>query len=190
MFARARINRSHELPEICTARLRLRPLRVADTDVVYAAIDHSRGEFTRWFTWAHDSTVAAVRQSLQEAHLAMLAGTEWQYGIFTRDGEFCGRISLMDINQRARTAELGYWLDIKFHGQGIMTESVQVMLAMILAQTKRLRIDALTDIDNVASQRVLLKCGFRKVGAIHRAVNHPQRGWRDQNKYALVSDGK
>ena len=53
-----------------------------------------------------------------------------------------------------------------------------------------MRIEAYTDVDNFASQRVLTKCGFVRTGRITRAVKHPLRGWRDQYGFVLVSGGR
>ncbi len=204
MFVRQKPISTHSLPELRSARLVLRPLRLSDVDLVYLAIDRSRDEFERWFTWAHDTTRASVRQSVQEAHLSMVAGTEWHFGIFARnpvdngdggvlrigDQEFCGRIGLSEIDQVTRSAELGYWLDTAHHGHGLMTEAVRLLLSLVLSQAHHLRLNAYTDVDNVASQRVLMKCGFRKVGNVVNAVNHPQRGWRDQYHFSLIADGR
>jgi RimJ/RimL family protein N-acetyltransferase len=187
-----------DLPELHSSRLVLRALTVADAADVYSAIDNSRAEFNRWFTWAHDTTPESVRQSLDEAQIAVVVGSEWHYGIFervdtpdgVRSGKFLGRIGLSEIDHRVRSAELGYWLDKDCHGQGIMTETVQMILTLALYERRRSRIDAYTDVENFASQRVLLKCGFRKVGSVLNAVNHPLRGWRDQYHFMLVSDGR
>lgn len=184
----------YELPELHSARLVLRTLTLADTKAVYDVIDHSRADFCRWFTWAHDTTFESVRQSLEEAHISMIAGTEWHYGIFERvdavdgricSGRFLGRIGLSEIDQRAGTAELGYWLDKDWHGRGLMTEAVRLMLGLALAGGRRMKIEAYTDVDNKGSQRVLRKCGFAITGTIVNAVNHPTRGWRDQYHFLL-----
>ena len=174
----------------------MRTLTAADTQAVYDVIVHSRSDFSTWFTWAHDTNLAAVRQNLQEAHISMVAGTEWHYGIFERidtpdgnvcEGKFLGRIGLSEIDQRGRSAELGYWLDVDAHGRGLMTEAVKLILGLALAGGRQMRIEAYTDVDNGASQRVLMKCGFRQTGRIVRAVNHPLRGWRDQYGFVLLS---
>ena len=189
----------YELPRLQSARLVLRTLTSADTQAVYDVIEHSRSHFSTWFTWAHDTTLAAVRQNLEESHISMVAGTEWHYGIFERvecpdggacEGKFLGRIGLSEIDQRGRSAELGYWIDIDAHGKGLMTEAVKLLLGFVLSSGRQLRIDAYTDVDNGASQRVLLKCGFRQTGRITRAVKHPLRGWRDQYGFVLLSNGR
>jgi RimJ/RimL family protein N-acetyltransferase len=117
LFARVKAIPTVDLPEMRSSRLILRPLEVGDAARVYAAIDHSRVEFTRWFTWAQDATPMSTRQNLQEGRMAMIAGSEWHYGIFDRVQCFCGRIGLSEIDHKAHRAELGYWLDKEVHGR-------------------------------------------------------------------------
>ncbi len=138
-----------------------------------------------WFTWAHDTSFASVQQSLNEAHLAMMAGTEWHYAILEPDGRFCGRIGLSQIDQKRHRAEIGYWIDVTRKGRGLMTESVRLLTGLALAQPGEFTVEAYTDVENHASQRVLTKCGYLLVGSVVNAVNHPLRGWRDQFQFEI-----
>ena len=70
-----------------------------------------------------------------------------------------------------------------------MTEAVRTMLMLALSGGGRLRIDAYADTENLASQRVLAKCGFREIDTIKHIVRHPEHGWRDHKHYALMSQG-
>lgn len=57
-------------------------------------------------------------------------------------------------------AELTYWLDSNYWGQGIATAALGSLLALESARPLVGRVA----FDNVGSQRVLEKCGFVKVG--------------------------
>lgn len=59
------------------------------------------------------------------------------------------------------TIEIGYGTYPAFQGQGYMTEMVRGLLGWAFAQPGVLRVMADTDADNLASQRVLQKVGFR-----------------------------
>ena len=58
--------------------------------------------------------------------------------------------------------ELGYTIAPKHWGQGIATEVVKVITGYGLSNTNINAIVACTDLPNVASQRVLLKTGFKQ----------------------------
>ena len=59
-------------------------------------------------------------------------------------------------------AEIGYGLGDGFCGQGYMTEAVQAITAWALAQPGVKTVIAETEIDNLPSQNVLIRCGFRE----------------------------
>ena len=74
------------------------------------------------------------------------------------DGKVVGSISSW-TNEGER--EVTYWIGREHWGKGIATRA----LAEFLADVERTRpIQATTADDNVGSQRVLEKCGFRRVG--------------------------
>ena len=59
--------------------------------------------------------------------------------------------------------EIGYCLSRKLWGQGYMTEACQAVMAYLFALGhKRILIDAAEE--NIGSNRVIAKCGFRFVG--------------------------
>jgi len=58
-------------------------------------------------------------------------------------------------------AEITYWIDRKFRGQGIATKALNKFLNI----TKVRPLFARVAFDNFGSQKVLEKCGFNKVGS-------------------------
>ncbi len=61
--------------------------------------------------------------------------------------------------------ELGYGLRSGCCGQGYMTEAVAAVTSWALAQTGVTRVEAETAPENTASQRVLLRAGYRPTGS-------------------------
>ena len=73
------------------------------------------------------------------------------------DGEVAGTIgSWGDPGER----EVTYWIGRSFWGKGIATAALRALLAVEPTRPLRARVAS----DNVASRRVLEKCGFRVVG--------------------------
>lgn len=60
--------------------------------------------------------------------------------------------------------EVGYGLEQEYEGCGYMTEAVRAMCAWALAQPGVAAVTAETERDNVRSQQVLTRCGFRPDG--------------------------
>ena len=109
---------------------------------------------------------------LKSAYAEMLEGClahpdQWQwYAAWTisrSDGLF-----LDDLCFKGRSpdgsVEIGYGLSEGYWGQGYATEAVTAAVEWALCQPGVLRVEAETAPENIASQRVLAKCGFRPTG--------------------------
>ncbi len=62
------------------------------------------------------------------------------------------------------TVEIGYWLGEPYWNQGFMTEAAQVLTDMVFRTRDINQIDARCRVTNVASRRVIQKCGFQFQG--------------------------
>lgn len=67
-------------------------------------------------------------------------------------------------------AEITYWIDKKYWGQGIATAALQAFLAI----EKMRPIQGRTAFDNYGSQKVLEKCGFIRIGSDRGFANARQ----------------
>lgn len=63
-----------------------------------------------------------------------------------------------------RTVEIGYGILPSYEGNGYMTEAVQGIIRWAFSQQDVDFVEAETDPDNRASQRILEKCGFVPTG--------------------------
>ena len=169
-----------------TPRLILRPMTVGDSEAVTRMISVSRESFSRWFTWSGDSNLDSVREHSRRLEETMAVGTASEYVILTRAHSLVGRVGLMEIDTAARCAELGYMLRTDFEGQGLMTEAAHKLASHAFGPCGLHRLSAYVDVENVGSQRVLSRLGFRQEGTLRHVVQHPERGWRDQHVYGLL----
>ena len=174
------------LPVLLTPRLILRPMTIGDCEAVYQMIAVSRESFSRWFTWAREANLDSVREYSRRIEEAMAVGTTSQYVVLTRAHSLVGRVGLMEIDTAARCAELGYMLRTDFEGQGLMTEAAHKLASHAFGPGGLHRLSAYVDVENVGSQRVLSRLGFRHEGTLRHVVQHPERGWRDQHVYGLL----
>ncbi|GAU18856.1 hypothetical protein TSUD_228460 [Trifolium subterraneum] len=71
--------------------------------------------------------------------------------------------------RRERSAELSYVLGSKYWGKGITTCAVKQVVKVVFNELSHLeRLEALVDVENVGSQRVLEKVGFQKEGVLRK----------------------
>ncbi|MEO8532729.1 MAG: GNAT family N-acetyltransferase [Flavobacterium sp.] len=108
-------------------------------------------------------------------HIAMIeekivtnVGINW--GITLKDNpKLLGIIGYYRIQPENYRAEIGYMLLPEFHGQGIIPEAVNKLIRYGFDDLKLHSIEAVIDPENLASEKVLEKCGFVKEAHLKEA---------------------
>ena len=83
--------------------------------------------------------------------------------IETPDGQRVGELCFKGLSANG-TAEIGYGILPDFQNRGYATEAVKAVTDWALSQPNVNTITAETEADNLASQKVLLNCGFLATG--------------------------
>ena len=89
----------------------------------------------------------------------------WYMELKNSPGRVIGDLSFKGLAPDG-VVEIGYGLREGFCGSGYMTEAVKVVCAWALTQPGVTRVEAETEPDNTASQRVLARAGFDPTGAV------------------------
>ena len=91
---------------------------------------------------------------------------DFKWGMVTKDtNTVIGDISVFDI-ENSRMGSVGYRLDPDLWGQGYTSEALATAVDFIFTHTELDRLHATADVRNVASNRVLEKCGFVHEGTV------------------------
>lgn len=144
---------------IQTARLVLRPPREGDIPAIVACLGDF--EVARYLSPVpHPYSEENARAWLATLH-APVPGTAH----FAIDLPGEGAVGVVGIRK-----ELGYWLNRRFHGRGLMTEACAALLDWHFAARPSDRILSSVHADNVASLRVQQELGFVETG--ERAMRH------------------
>ena len=150
--------------EGCTLRL----LEERHAPALHRVIERNRDSLKAWFAWAHgtpseDDTRAFVRRGLlQFAH-----GEGFHCGIW-RDGELVGSIGLHRIDWLHRQVSLGYWLDARVRGRGLMTACCRAFLDHLFGELQLERVEIRCATGNAKSCAIPERLGFRREGVLRR----------------------
>lgn len=102
-------------------------------------------------------------------------------------GEFIGMAGMILSNDRFRLGEIFYKLFPDYWGRGYATEVARKLISVGFEDLNLHKIEAGTDIENLASVRVLEKVGMIREGLRRKIL--PIRGeWRDGYHFAIVED--
>ena len=88
--------------------------------------------------------------------------------ILIADGKIIARANLTDIEQNI--AEIGYRVCESMIGQGIASKAVSHLITIAIKEMNLAELHAKTTTNNLASMRVLEKCGFIKTHVTENAV--------------------
>jgi ribosomal-protein-alanine N-acetyltransferase len=148
-------------PTIETERLLLR--RITNDDVKEIFELRSNPETMKYIP---RPLVKTTEDALE--HIAMIEdkivtniGINW--GISLKDNpKLLGIIGYYRMQPENYRAEIGYMLLPEFHGKGIIPEAVNRLIQYGFDDLQLHSIEAVIDPDNLASEKVLKKCGFVK----------------------------
>jgi ribosomal-protein-alanine N-acetyltransferase len=133
-------------------------------------------------------TEAGQRVSIGASLAEHERGRGLPFVIVDNDGAVVGRINLNTIVRgAAQSASLGYWLAQAAGGRGVATAAVRDIVRVAFAELGLHRIQADTLVDNEASQRVLKRNGFVRIGLAPRYLKIAGR-WQDCILHQLLSD--
>jgi len=150
-----------------TARLRLRSLR--DGDLADLVLLINNWEVARWVSAVpHPYTEANGREWIAVVQQDHATGRPQRFAIVLRETDrLIGGVGLDgSTGDGSDEPALGYWLGQPYWGNCYAREAVAAVIDYGLRTLGMATIRAYTDPANLASQKVLLHCGLKKVGEI------------------------
>ena len=141
---------------IQTERLLLQRLKYEDAEEIFYAYS-SKPEATRFLSWATHQSIDETRSYLKYAVESWNFGTDYGYAIRLKSGLLIGSIGVVNDDGKV---QLGYVISPGHWGKGYTTEACSQILSILRNFPELYRIGTFVDADNVASIRVLKKCGL------------------------------
>lgn len=161
----------------------LRPVEQEDLPRLLRLLDDpdTPGEY-QWFGFRTER----VRQLERRWHEDGLLGGDQCYLAVVANGELAGWVTWFPVPRSAAT-EIGIALFEPHRGHGVGSEAQRKLAAYLFEMMPLHRIQAGTEIDNIAEQRALEKAGFRREGVL-RGWTFRAGHWRDSVIYAITRD--
>ncbi|MBD8870690.1 GNAT family N-acetyltransferase [Nocardioides donggukensis] len=104
------------------------------------------------------------------------------------DGEFAGQVTVNNIVRgSAQFASLGYWLDQRFAGRGVMPLAVALVIDHCFANAGLHRIEVAIRPENTNSLRVMEKLAIPEIGHAPYFL-HIDGAWRDHTLFAITTE--
>ncbi len=134
---------------------------------------------------AEDHASFTARCAMRERERQL--GSGFGFGIF-HEGRFAGEVTLSSINRGPfQNGSIGYWIDQDVAGQGLIPESVVVVLQFAFETLRLHRVEVAIIPRNSASRRVVEKLELRNEG-VALGFLEINGEWEDHVRYAMVAE--
>jgi RimJ/RimL family protein N-acetyltransferase len=144
--------------------------------------------------WLRRPEVAGEYNSFDDVAEERLPGTQHRVErmvVTLDDGTPIGGVSWFAVtygpNLRSQAWNMGITIAPEHRGRGHGAAAQRALAEHLFASTDANRVEATTDVDNVAEQRALERAGFRREGVL-RGAQHRRGDWHDLVLYARLRD--
>ncbi len=153
-----------QFPSLDSARLALRQIKAGDQYHIFEGLSHP--QVIQYYGVSFE-TYEATEEQMEWYELLWQEQSGIWWAICDKDRQqFLGACGYNEYQAEHRKIELGYWLLRQHWGQGYIQEALPVIISFAFKQLKVERIEAFVETGNKASDKVLLKQGFKHEGTM------------------------
>lgn len=150
--------------QLISSRLLIRPLRNGDEFLLNCAIVDSFVQLHEWTEWAIKPPTMEETRAYVEFSLKCWSeekSVELPFLIFDPSTDnLIGAASFHAINWKIPSFEIGYWGNIHYSGQGLITEAVNILIHHAFSAWNAQRIEIRCDPENRKSAAIPERLGF------------------------------
>ena len=181
-----------DVPELIeSARLRIRPPRPGDGQIVFEAVRETLAELRRFpasMSWAlAEPTLDSSEKYCREAYANFQTRRDLPLLFLLKEVDIVvGSSGLHRMDWSVPKFEVGFWGRSSFHGKGYVTEGVAAIVKFAFEKLGARRVEAFPDEANTRSCKVCERLGFALEGTLRHERIDPDGTLRSTRVYAKV----
>ena len=173
-------------PSLTTNRLHLRQIQPEDAEAIFATF--SDEEAMQFYGHEPHRSLDETRRSIEQTQTRYVRRETIRWGITLKDEDsVIGSCSFHHFDAGFHRAETGYELNRAFWSQGLMTEALSAILTYGFTELGLHRVEAIIDMANEPSKKLLLKLGFTYEGNLRQRYIFRDR-FEDEHYFGLLQD--
>jgi len=175
----------YQLEHIITPRLIIRPVELGDEFGLNKAINRSLVPLQKWQLWAQDPSIDATRGFVQRGVFAWQSASIADFPMVVIHKKDQKIIAASGYNDRSNPLqalyEIGYWIDIDYQGQGLVTEYTNALTRFALSELMAAKVIISMQINNSKSIAVAQRLNFINAGTKDRDPLDCITDWGEKN---------
>jgi RimJ/RimL family protein N-acetyltransferase len=178
-----------EVPTLTRGLINLRKPELKDTQAVY---DGCQDPLVPRFTAiSANYSMAHALDYVQRVDASLRTQRELPLVIEYGNGDdrkFAGTISFHSISVKNSVGEIGYWMSESMRGKSIATTAVRMLTDYGFATIGFKRVEAMVDIENIASTKLLTSAGYQREGLLRKKISRDDGRQVDMYLFAAIPE--
>lgn len=146
-------------------------------------------EVTKYLTWPAHKNHYVTQDILKNWTENYFHNDYYQWAIYIKeDNIVIGSISIMNIDEINSNCEVGYCIGKKYWNKGLTTEAFNAILKIGFEKIGFERIYARHNVENIASGKVMEKCGLMYEGTLRKILRNSSGKLIDCKYYSILKD--
>ncbi|MGI0050871.1 MAG: GNAT family N-acetyltransferase [Nitrososphaeraceae archaeon] len=157
-------------PKLFGKLVNLRKLSIDDATTIVSLMSHEIAKYLYEVPYPYkiDDALYFIKSSYDDFRLRKTITFAIDYKNKSQSFQLlCGTSGIKDIDYVNKKANIGYWIGKQYHGKGIATECIKLVVNYAFNELKLEEISAYVFPDNYSSIRVLEKNGFEKTKEVN-----------------------
>ncbi|WP_141431791.1 GNAT family N-acetyltransferase [Bacillus sp. 03113] len=149
--------------------LSLKLIELKDANRLFELTNHSREYLREWLPWLDVTTKIEDTIDFIKLSLKGYADNQSLTSVILYNGEIVGTAGYHNINWSHKYTSIGYWLDERYQGKGIMTKVVKTLTDYAINDLELNRVEIRVALENKKSRGIPERLGFVNEGRIRQA---------------------
>jgi len=176
-----------EVPTLTRGLINLRKPELKDTQAVFDGCQDPL--IPRFTAISADYSMAHALDYVQRVDASLRTQRELPLVIEHGNGDdrkLAGTISFHSISLKNSVGEIGYWMSESMRGKSIATTAVRMLTDYGFTTIGFKRIEAMVDIENIASIKLLTSAGFQREGLLRKKISRDDGRQVDMYLFAAI----
>ena len=178
-----------EVPTLTRGLINLRKPELKDTQAVYDGCQDPL--IPRFTAISANYSMAHALDYVQRVEASLRTQRELPLVIEYGNGDdrkFAGTISFHSISVKNSVGEIGYWMSESMRGKSIATTAVRMLTDYGFATIGFKRVEAMVDIENIASTKLLTSAGYQREGLLRKKISRDDGRQVDMYLFAAIPE--
>ena len=178
-----------EVPTLTRGLINLRKPELKDTQAVFDGCQDPL--IPRFTAISADYSMAHALDYVQRVDASLRTQRELPLIIEYGNGDdqkFAGTISFHSISVKNSVSEIGYWMSESMRGKSIATTAVRMLTDYGFATIGFKRVEAMVDVENMASTKLLTSAGYQREGLLRKKISRDDGRQVDMYLFAAIPE--